>query len=401
MGTQPENPTYDPTVYQWEITDPVQGGINGVANSPLLSLSNRTAYLKQRLDSLINGTLIPPTVAPLNGPAFTGSPTAPNVADGDDSQLIANTHFVQRRDHGVAYVTVTGGTVVLTQPQWGVGIIILTGALTSNATIIFPTNIAGRWVFGNFTTGGFSVTARTLNQTAGAPPPVPPQGYFLHLMSDGTNVWRANNQLTKSGEVASADLAPTGVTPASYNKATIAIGADGRITQAANGTLTLAEILGALGFTPVQQGGGAGQGNNKVFFGWDGARMKVQVDSTDMGEVPFISDFRFTSPLSTFQSAMMQWPCLGSPSGKMYLQVGIVAAVHSGSGSPETTVCAFNQAFPYQCYGVTGSYLGATPPPGNVGGLAFQPISPTQFYVTVNSTAPESGLGCVYFAVGL
>jgi hypothetical protein len=36
-------------------------------------------------------------------------------------------------------------------------------------------------------------------------------------------------------------------------------------------------------YTPVQQGGGANQGNNKVYLGWDGSRLRLQVDSTDIG----------------------------------------------------------------------------------------------------------------------
>lgn len=43
----------------------------------------------------------------------------------------------------------------------------------------------------------------------------------------------------------------------------------------------------ALGFTPVQQGGGAGQGTNKVYIGWSGTRLKAQVDSTDIGNIVF------------------------------------------------------------------------------------------------------------------
>ena len=41
----------------------------------------------------------------------------------------------------------------------------------------------------------------------------------------------------------------------------------------------------ALGYTPVQTGGGAGQGTNKVRIGWstDASGLKVQVDTTDMG----------------------------------------------------------------------------------------------------------------------
>lgn len=42
----------------------------------------------------------------------------------------------------------------------------------------------------------------------------------------------------------------------------------------------------ALGFTPVQQGGGTGQGSNKIYIGWDNAgNLKAQVDGTDMGGI--------------------------------------------------------------------------------------------------------------------
>ena len=43
----------------------------------------------------------------------------------------------------------------------------------------------------------------------------------------------------------------------------------------------------ALGFTPVQQGGGTGQGNNKVYIGWatDASGLKAQADSTNLGNI--------------------------------------------------------------------------------------------------------------------
>ena len=42
-----------------------------------------------------------------------------------------------------------------------------------------------------------------------------------------------------------------------------------------------------LGFTPIQQGGGTGQGNNKVYIGWatDTSGLKAQVDSTNLGNI--------------------------------------------------------------------------------------------------------------------
>lgn len=47
----------------------------------------------------------------------------------------------------------------------------------------------------------------------------------------------------------------------------------------------------ALGFTPVQQSGGAGQLSNKVYIGWSGTQLKAQVDSTDMGAFTMNSFF--------------------------------------------------------------------------------------------------------------
>lgn len=42
-----------------------------------------------------------------------------------------------------------------------------------------------------------------------------------------------------------------------------------------------------LGYAPVQQGGGTGQLSNKVFIGWSGSRVKVQIDQSDMGNIVF------------------------------------------------------------------------------------------------------------------
>lgn len=44
--------------------------------------------------------------------------------------------------------------------------------------------------------------------------------------------------------------------------------------------------LGNVGnFAAVQQGGGIGMGTNKIYIGWTGAKIKIQVDASDMGEV--------------------------------------------------------------------------------------------------------------------
>lgn len=53
-----------------------------------------------------------------------------------------------------------------------------------------------------------------------------------------------------------------------------------------------------LPFMPVQQGGGAGQATNKVYMGWSGTGLKVQVDATDLGMVVFESFARNASNLN-------------------------------------------------------------------------------------------------------
>ena len=42
-----------------------------------------------------------------------------------------------------------------------------------------------------------------------------------------------------------------------------------------------------LGYTPVQQSGGAYQGSNKVYLGWDGGGLRAQVDASDLGKIIF------------------------------------------------------------------------------------------------------------------
>lgn len=52
MANLPESNTWEAGVYQFETTDPVQGGPDGIDNLPNKQLANRTAYLKARLTEL-------------------------------------------------------------------------------------------------------------------------------------------------------------------------------------------------------------------------------------------------------------------------------------------------------------------------------------------------------------
>lgn len=54
MANLPESPTYEAGIYQLETTDEVIGGVNGVSNLQGKQLANRTAWLKDRVDTLLS-----------------------------------------------------------------------------------------------------------------------------------------------------------------------------------------------------------------------------------------------------------------------------------------------------------------------------------------------------------
>lgn len=395
MVFQPEHPVYDVGIYELEVTDPVQGGVGGVANAPHLNLANRTAWLKQQVDLLINGLAIPPGTAPLNGPAFTGSPTAPNVAPGDNSQLIANTNFVQTAKAGIAVVPVGGNVnVTLTQPQWGVGILIFTGVLTGNISVIFPSR-AGAWIVSNSTTGLFSLTLRT---AAGAGLVVShvqaqlPAGPQAGIWCDGTNIQWQN-------------------TP--------------------------------IGFSPVQQGGGTAQLANKVYLGWDATAPRIQIDNSDLGRLalqtwvtslfaPLVSPTFQTSaqvngPLAVNGNIVAQgarlvatlgargfgdntvgvilgdFPSLLSTPGYMYLPNNVIMQW----GVLPVPVPVDNTAHTYTFPTAFSTFCGAvhclpgafTPVAGAM--MGAQPLNNSQFNVTIASATTGGSLGTWMFAIGV
>lgn len=83
--------------------------------------------------------------------------------------------WVPIESYGFTTVPVTGGTVTLTRAQSRRGVIILTGALTSNQTINLPA-LVQEWLIINGTTGGFTTTVKTV--AGGSSGVTVPQGGF-------------------------------------------------------------------------------------------------------------------------------------------------------------------------------------------------------------------------------
>jgi hypothetical protein len=248
MANQPELPVYDAGIYQLEIVDPVDGGVGAVSNQPLLSLANRTAYLKQHVDALEAGTFIPPTVSPLDSPAFTGTPTAPTPALGDNSTKVSTTAYVQGTVNGVTTKSVAGGAnVTLTAIEAGRGILKFTGALTANISVIVPAS-TGQWTVWNATTGAFTLTIKT---AAGSGVAVT-QGKSVEVFSDGTNVQLQTNDFVNVA------LTGTPTTPTSaIGDQSTKVASTNFVYQLTNGVVTVNVAGGAnVTLTPAQYGNG-------------------------------------------------------------------------------------------------------------------------------------------------
>ncbi len=101
--------------------------------------------------------------------------------------------------NGVTAVTMTGSNVTLTAPQYGKPVIVISGLLTANLNLIFP-SIAAEWTVINNTTGPYTVTCKTAAGT----------GVVVNsaqaIVGDGTNIYSAvNDAISLLGElVASA-----------------------------------------------------------------------------------------------------------------------------------------------------------------------------------------------------
>lgn len=229
MANQPETASYSAGVYQLEIADSVDGGVGAKSNAPLLALANRTAYLKQHMDAIEAGTMVPPGFALLASPAFTGTPTAPTQAAGDNSTKLATTAFVQTTVNGTVSVSIAGSsTTTLTQAQYGPAIITLTGAVTANKAVVFP-NISGHWQVINNTTGAFTVTLKTAAGTG----VVLTNGMSSNIYCDATNITLQQTDFISPALTG----VPTAPTAASATNTT-QIATTAYVQQSVNGMLT-------------------------------------------------------------------------------------------------------------------------------------------------------------------
>lgn len=188
MGQITENSTFDPTVYQWETTDSVTGGPDGIAVLPIKNLTNRTRYLSDRLAALQQQVAL---LAPINSPVFTGSPQAPTPALSAKSNEVATAGLARAFASGLIQISMTS-TYQLSTIEAGNASIILVGSPQGPGLLLLPTNAIGRWTIFNSTT--VPVTVR-LSQ-GGQSVTIAANGYGQTIIANANDCFRAHNDYT-------------------------------------------------------------------------------------------------------------------------------------------------------------------------------------------------------------
>ena len=127
--------------------------------------------------------------------------------------------------------------------------------------------------------------------TAGTSGLVPPAAAGQHesFLTGGGKYKPALTEISDSVSLADSTTAASAkAVKTAYDRGTTGVTAAGKAKTTAEDALAVANTKQPnLGFTPIQQGGGTGQGTNKVYIGWatDASGLKAQADRTNLGNI--------------------------------------------------------------------------------------------------------------------
>lgn len=152
---------------------------------------------------------------------------------------------------GTSTINTTGGTTTPDPSTLGVTTLLVTGALTSNATIVLPLSAGSRWIVQNNTTGSFTLTVQGATGTGVSIT----QGSALTVFTDGTNYFAASANLSGAylpidGTAVAATKLATARAFSITGLATAAgVNFDGTGNVSLN--VTALNVPSALGYTPA------------------------------------------------------------------------------------------------------------------------------------------------------
>jgi len=301
MANLPEPPEWPDGVYQIETPDPVLGGPDGIANKAAKALASRTVWLKVKFEALVDGTvaafkatrLATARKLSISG-AASGNVTFDGSADANISITLAESGVkagvYQKVTVNVKGLVTDGGALVsldIPDLDWSK---IKTGK---------PTTLGGYGITDALGINGTAVAARKL-ETARS------------ISISGAASGSASFDGSANANISVA-LADSGVPAGAYTK--VIVSAKGIVTN--GDTLSAADIptldwskiqtgkpnsIGGYGITDaytksqtlasfVHMCTGAGQLQNIIHIGWNGASIMAQVDSSNMGNLWYSGNF--------------------------------------------------------------------------------------------------------------
>jgi hypothetical protein len=166
-------------------------------------------------------------------------PANNSYVDDWDTPVNADWDIIDRAFGGTHTVSLTNTNVTLTQDQCQNVHILLTGALTGNVTVNFPSGVSGFYIVDNVTTGTFTVTLASAGAGPLAVTAVRDANTFI--WSDGADVYLADNAPVTAG----TGIAITGASIALQTPVTAANGGTGSTTYS-NGQLLIGNTAGGL-----------------------------------------------------------------------------------------------------------------------------------------------------------
>lgn len=145
------------------------------------------------------------------------------------------------------------------------------------------------------------------------------------------------------------------VTRGSEGTAPLAFSAGDRVElRLTAGTLNQMFTDNKLSFTPVQQGGGAGMGPDKVYLGWNGVSLTAQVNGSPMGNLWYSSNFDPTAYMpvggGTFNGRITTAAINANQNAN---DTSASVEVRSGGGSGDAGLASLA----FHCVGITATKL--------------------------------------------
>lgn len=149
--------------------------------------------------------------------------------------------WVPAWQYGNKIVAVTTGSVGLTLDQVSKRVIIVTGALSGNVTLVFPAGIDGDWIVANDTSNAFTLSAQVSGGTNVVSIPQAGPNAPTIVYSNGTDLYNANVSTAGLAPIASPGLTGTPTAPTAAGNS--------NTTQIATTAMVQAAI--ALAVTPL------------------------------------------------------------------------------------------------------------------------------------------------------